>query len=209
MTGVLLVDDHPLFRAALTTAVRRIGAAGTVLEAAGLREAIALLRARADISVVLLDLRMPDCQGFSGLLELRAAFPDARIVVVSASEDPETVRRALAFGAVGFIPKSAPLDVMMGALEAVMAGGVWTPPGYAPEPDDEAVQRFASLTPAQLRILVSMRKGLLNKQIAFDMGISEATVKSHITLIFRKLGVMNRTQAVVAAEPMLLDLDAA
>lgn len=209
MTGVLLVDDHPLFRAALITAVRRVQADARVLEAQSLREATARLRADPAISLVLLDLRMPDCQGFSGLLALRGEFPDHRIVVVSAAEDADTVRRALAFGAAGFIPKSAPLDTLMEALRAVLSGGVWTPPGFHAEADDEAVQRFGSLTPAQLRILMSMRKGLLNKQIAYDMGISEATVKSHVTMIFRKLGVTNRTQAVVAAEPLLLDLDAA
>jgi DNA-binding NarL/FixJ family response regulator len=209
MTGVLLVDDHPLFRSALITAVRRVQGDARVVEAQSLKDATARLRSDPLVSLVLLDLRMPDCQGFSGLLALRGEFPDRRIVVVSAAEDAETVRRALAFGAAGFIPKSAPLDVLMEALSTVLDGGVWTPPGFGPEADDEAVRRFGSLTPAQLRILMSMRKGLLNKQIAYDMGISEATVKSHVTMIFRKLGVTNRTQAVVAAEPLLLDLDAA
>jgi len=209
MTGVLLVDDHPLFRSALITAVRRVKGDARVVEAQSLKEATAKLKSDPLISLVLLDLRMPDCQGFSGLLALRAEFPDRRIVVVSAAEDADTVRRALAFGAAGFIPKSAPLDTLMEALSSVLGGGVWTPPGFHAEAGDETVQRFGSLTPAQLRILMSMRKGLLNKQIAYDMGISEATVKSHVTMIFRKLGVTNRTQAVVAAEPLLLDLDAA
>lgn len=215
MTGVLLVDDHPLFRTALSTAVRRVRPDARIVEAPTLADAAARLRDDPGISLVLLDLRMPDCEGFTGLLTLRAEHPAVPVVVVSASEDGETVRRALSFGASGFIPKSASLETMSEALETVLTGEVWAPPVCTPDNDhgtserDGASERIASLTPAQLRILVGLRRGRLNKQIAYEMGVSEATVKAHMTAIFRKLGVLNRTQAVIAAEALLLDSDAA
>ncbi|WP_374469409.1 response regulator [Phenylobacterium sp.] len=209
MTGVLLADDHPLFRTALSTAVRRVRSDARILEASTLSGALDRLRETPAVDLVLLDLRMPDCDGFTGLLTLRAEFPAAPVVVVSASEDDETVRRALAFGASGFIPKSASLETMVEALETVLAGDAWAPAVPDPERDDAAAERIASLTPAQLRILVGLRRGRLNKQIAYEIGVTEATVKAHMTAIFRKLGVLNRTQAVIAAEALMLDSDAA
>lgn len=196
MSRVLIADDHPLVRAALQAAVRRTRPDVACLHAESLTVARRILEREPDIALVLLDLRMADCDGFVGLLTLRAEHPATPVVVVSASEDARTVERALSFGAAGFIPKSASLATMTRALEAVLAGEVWNSAAELPPPDD---RRLGSLTPAQLRILVELSKGRLNKQIAYDMGVSEATVKAHVTAIFRKLGVQNRTQAVILA----------
>ena len=205
MTRVLLADDHPLFRTALTTAVRRVRPDAAIAEADTLAAALSALKADPHVSLVLLDLKMPDCEGFAGLLTLRAEHPAAPVVVVSASEDADTVRKALAFGASGFVPKSTPLEVMVEALAAVLDGDLWAPEVEDPPVGQTMEARIASLTPAQLRILVGLQKGRLNKQIAYDMGVTEATVKAHMTAIFRKLGVQNRTQAVIAAQTLALD----
>jgi len=208
MARVLLADDHPLFRAALMAAVRRAAPEAEALEAASLAAALAALDSPdADVSLVLLDLKMADCEGFAGLLALRSRHPATAVAVVSGSEDVETMRKALAFGAAGFIPKSAGLEEMSEALRAILAGDGWAPACAADlafEGGDDMPARIASLTPAQLRILIGLQKGRLNKQIAFEMGVTEATVKAHMTAIFRKLGVLNRTQAVIAAQAMEL-----
>lgn len=209
MTRVLIADDHPLFRAALTTAVRRARPDARLEEAQTLAELMDQLRADPYVSLTLLDLRMPDCEGFAGLLTLRAEFPAVPVAVVSATEDAEAVRKALAFGAAGYVPKSTSLDTMAEALSALLDGEEWAPALDAPAPADDIAARIASLTPSQLRILVGLQKGRLNKQIAYDMGVSEATVKAHMTAIFRKLGVLNRTQAVIAAQALSLEPDAA
>ncbi|MGV9009926.1 response regulator [Brevundimonas sp.] len=205
MDRVVVADDHPLFRAAVASAVARALPGAQIDECdslAGARQALA-----SPTDLVLLDLKLSDCDGFAGLVALRSEFPATPVVVVSASEDVATVRRALAFGASGFIPKSASLAQMVDALVAVLAGDV-----AAPALPDEATigeleKRIASLTPSQLRILTGLQRGRLNKQIAFDLGVTEATIKAHLTGVFRKLGVQNRTQAVIAART--LDLDTA
>lgn len=214
MPRVLLADDHPLFRAALTAAVRRVWPEAEVIEAQGLGAALQALAADVSgVSLLLLDLKMPDCDGFSGLLSLRQSYPAVPVVVVSGSEDAETIKKALAFGAAGFIPKSASLEEMGEALSAILSGDAWAPSCMAnlimDAPDQDMTARLASLTPAQLRILIGLQRGLLNKQIAFEMGVTEATVKAHMTAIFRKLGVLNRTQAVIAAQALSLESESA
>ncbi len=200
MDRIVIADDHPLFRAALAQAVARAMPQAEIEQCSSLATAEAALD-RAPASLVLLDLKMTDSDGFAGLLALREAYPATPLVVVSASEEPETIRRALALGAAGFIPKSADLEAMAQALDAILDGETWAPPcGAADAPGAEQ----ARLTPAQVKILVGLQKGRLNKQIAFDMGVTEATVKAHMTAIFRKLGVQNRTQAVLAAKSMAL-----
>lgn len=207
MNRIVVADDHPLFRAALATAIRRVEPDALILERdtlAGAREA---LTTAGVIDLLLLDLKMPDCEGFAGLVGIRADFPATPVAVVSASEESGTVRRALAFGAAGFIPKSASLEDMGAALLAILAGDGWAP-ALAEEtaPESQPIEgRIASLTPSQVRILMGLKKGLLNKQIAFELGVTEATIKAHMTGIFRKLGVMNRTQAVLAARSLSLD----
>jgi len=201
---VLIADDHPLFRNALTMALR------TCLEDVGIVEAENLARARdclaqhSDIDLVLLDLHMPGSGGLAGLAGMRCEYPDVAVVVVSANEDPAVIRRALDHGAAGFIPKSAGLDQLTEALNAVLDCRSWVPPhlrssvASLPDADRELAQRFASLTPQQFRVLEMVAEGRLNKQIADRLGIQERTVKAHMSEIFARLGVRNRTQAGVA-----------
>ncbi|MBU1385990.1 MAG: response regulator transcription factor [Alphaproteobacteria bacterium] len=206
MDRIIVADDHPLFRAALGSALAR-AAPGAVVEEtpslAGAREALA----RGPVDLLLLDLRLSDSEGFAGLAGVRSDYPTVPVVVVSASEDAATIARALAFGAAGFIPKSATLAQMIEALEAIRAGDNWAPTtadaATADAPEAEPMEaRIASLTPSQLRILIGLQEGRLNKQIAFDLGVTEATIKAHLTGVFRKLGVQNRTQAVIAARAL-------
>ncbi|WP_260583528.1 response regulator transcription factor [Sphingopyxis sp. PET50] len=199
MQRILIADDHPLFRSALVGAVHRVVPAAKINECASLTEAFDELSI-SDADLILLDLRLPDADGFDGLLKLRTRHPAIPVVVVSASEDAETIRHSLLLGASGFIPKSAELGLMATALQSVLSGEIWYPERQAPP--DETSKGGANLTPMQMRILAAMQDGRLNKQIAYDLGVSEATVKGHITEIFRKMGVANRTQAVLASRQM-------
>lgn len=204
MDRIVIADDHPLFRAALRQALSRTLPDPAIQECATLAEAKGVLD-KGPADLLLLDLKMPDCDGFAGLIAIRGMFPTLPVCVVSASEDAVTVRRALAFGAAGFIPKSATLEQMTEALTAVLAGDPWSPHGVDPDQaqaDAAMENRIASLTPSQLKILVGLQQGRLNKQIAFDLGVTEATIKAHLTGVFRKLGVQNRTQAVIAAQAL-------
>ncbi|MFZ5609084.1 MAG: response regulator transcription factor [Pseudomonadota bacterium] len=208
--SIVIADDHPLVRSALKEAVRRVAPEAEIVEAQSVNEARQVL-ADKGARLLLLDLHMSDSDGFAGLVAFRQDFPALPVIVVSAHEELETVNRAMAFGASGYVPKSLAMPRIAEAINAVLAGDIWTPlagaqPEYAP-PDGavlEDVDRLASLTPAQLRVLVGLSLGRLNKQIAYDMGISEATVKAHVTAVFRKLGVINRTQAVLAAKALQL-----
>lgn len=205
MDRIIVADDHPLFRAALGSALAR-AAPGAVVEEtpslAGAREALA----RGPVDLLLLDLRLSDSEGFGGLTGVRGDYPAVPVVVVSASEDAATVARALAFGAAGFIPKSATLDEMVEALMAIRAGEVWAPTEAEATEPGAMEARIASLTPSQLKILIGLQEGRLNKQIAFDLGVTEATIKAHLTGVFRKLGVQNRTQAVIAARALAVEV---
>lgn len=197
---ILVVDDHPLFRDALRQAIGpRVGA--EVREAQDIETARAALDT-AEIDLVLLDLNLPGVQGLSGLTGLRTSYPDAPIVIVSASEEPALVRRCLKLGASGYVPKSLPAEDIAGAVAAILAGDVWSPPGIALDVDDaedETLARLATLTPQQARVLAMLTEGLLNKQIAYHLSVSEATVKAHVSAILQKLGVDSRTQAVIVA----------
>ena len=201
---LVVIDDHPLFRGALKQA---LGGGGndtiTVLEAGTMEEATAHLVADPAIDLVLLDLTMPGARGLSGLLHLRAQYPEIPVVVVSASEDHRTIRRAIALGASGYVPKSQPTENIRMAVRAVLAGEVWTPPDLdlSAEDDPETsslIKRLAALTPQQVKVLTMLGEGLLNKQIAFRLSVSEATIKAHVSAILQKLGVDSRTQAVIA-----------
>ncbi|MEM1196013.1 MAG: response regulator transcription factor [Pseudomonadota bacterium] len=198
---VIIADDHPLFRTALSHAVAKVWDGADLVEASSAAEARRELEQGAE--ALLLDLHMEDSSGLSVLMDLRQDFPALPIVIVSASEEPRVYAAAKQLGAAGFIPKSAGLDDMRASLVAVREGDRAFPIGEAGDDDDLA--RIASLTPAQRRILGSVRLGLLNKQIAYEQDISEATVKAHITAIFRKLGVSNRTQAVLLAAKLDVD----
>ncbi len=175
-----------------------------IREASGLDELNVLLAEERDVDLLLLDLAMPGAQGFSGLIYLRAQFPDVPIVIVSASEEPVVIRRAVEFGASGFIPKSLDTDGIGNAIRTVLSGDIWAPPDIDLEAGDDRelvdlVRRIGRLTPQQMRVLMMLSEGLLNKQIAYELTVSEATVKAHVSAILQKLGVDSRTQAVIAA----------
>ena len=200
----MIADDHPLFRGALREAVTGVFDRAEVAEAGTFEEVSELLERGGDIDLILLDLRMPGVRGFSGLMYLRAQYPSLPIVVVSASDDPAVIRRCIDFGASGFIPKTLGIEALRQAIARVLQGEVWTPPDVdlTRQSDGEItamIARLSTLTPQQVRVLMMLSAGLLNKQIAYELGVSEATVKAHVSAILQKLGVESRTQAVIAA----------
>jgi DNA-binding NarL/FixJ family response regulator len=202
--SVVIADDHPLFRGALRLAVDGMFKDCAISEAASLDDAVATLERNPETDLVLLDLKMPGMSGFSGLTHLRSKYPAVPVIVVSGSADQATIRRCLDFGASGFIPKTTDVDSIRRAIRTVLDGGSWTPPDFDPAaPVDketaDIVRRLSSLTPQQMRVLMMLSEGLLNKQIAYELSVSEATVKAHVSAILTKLGVESRTQAVIAA----------
>jgi DNA-binding NarL/FixJ family response regulator len=201
---LLIADDHPLFRGALREAVNGLFDRAQIAEAGTFEEVTELLERGGDIDLILLDLRMPGVRGFSGLMYLRAQYPSLPIVVVSANDDPAVIRRCMEFGASGFIPKTLGVEALRQAVAQVLRGEVWTPPDVDLQRDTDAesaavIARLATLTPQQVRVLMMLSGGLLNKQIAYELSVSEATVKAHVSAILQKLGVESRTQAVIAA----------
>ena len=201
---LVIADDHPLFRGALREAVAGLVERAEIAEAGTFEEVPKLLDKGGEVDLVLLDLTMPGVRGFSGLMLLRAQYPSVPVVVVSANDDPAVIRRCMDFGASGFIPKTLGIEEMRKAVMAVLKGEVWTPPDVdlTREVDAEAaglMARLATLTPQQVRVLMMLSEGLLNKQIAYELDVSEATIKAHVSAILTKLGVESRTQAVIAA----------
>jgi DNA-binding NarL/FixJ family response regulator len=201
---LVIADDHPLFRGAMREAVSGLFARVDIAEAGSFEEMAKLLDEGGEVDLILLDLAMPGVRGFSGLMFLRAQYPSIPVVVVSANDDPVVIRRCMGFGVSGFIPKTLGIDEMRGAIVRVLKGDVWTPADVDLETaaDTEAgaiMARLASLTPQQVRVLMMLSEGLLNKQIAYELSVSEATVKAHVSAILQKLGVESRTQAVIAA----------
>ena len=203
-TRLVIADDHPLFRDALRQAVGSVVASARIDEAGSFEELTALLDQDSDVDLVLLDLTMPGISGFSGLIYLRAQFPAIPVVIVSASDDGGTIRQSLDFGASGFIPKRFGVDTLRDAIMKVLDGDVWVPAdtdlSSATDPELARLRdRLVTLTPQQVRVLMMLSEGLLNKQIAYELGVSEATIKAHVSAILQKLGVESRTQAVIAA----------
>jgi DNA-binding NarL/FixJ family response regulator len=201
---LVIADDHPLFRGALRQVIIGLFVNADIVEAGSFDEVSRLIDRFGDIDLVLLDLTMPGARGLSGLLYLRAQYPSVPVVVVSASDDPTVIRRCTEFGASGFIPKTLGVDKILAAIAQVLSGEVWIPPEIAVECDADAetahlVSRLATLTPQQVRVLMRLSEGLPNKQIATALGVSAATVKTHVSAILQKLGVESRTQAVIAA----------
>lgn len=200
---IIIVDDHPLFRAALRQTLAGGDPSIVVEEAGDLAGVNAALEADRDCDLVLLDLNMPGVRGFSGLLLLRAQYPDVPVMIISAVEDGSIVRRALELGAAGYLHKSVGPPEIRRAIETVLAGEVFVPEGAELAGEDDAqaalMQRLATLTPQQVRVLMMLSDGLMNKQIAYELAISEATVKAHVSAILQKLDVDSRTQAVIAA----------
>ncbi len=199
----IIVDDHPLFRGALSQALRASFESAEIIEAGTLDELTDRLATAGETDLILLDLTMPGVQGVSGLLYLRAQHPEVPVVIVSASDDAATIRHCLDCGASGFIPKSQPVESIRDAIRKIIGGEVWLPPDIdlSTMPSGEStelVSRLATLTPQQVRVLMMLGEGLLNKQIAYKLGVSEATIKAHVSAILQKLGVDSRTQAVIA-----------
>jgi DNA-binding NarL/FixJ family response regulator len=212
MRTILIADDHPLFRDALRRAVMQVLPDAALREADSVQSLVELAGAHPHADLLLLDLNMPGAHGFSALAHVRASFPALPVVVVSAREEPALMRRAIGHGAAGFIPKSSDIATIGTALNAILDGETWLPPGTAGahstalDPEEEALaKRIAELTPQQYRVLSMVCTGLLNKQIAYELDVSEATIKAHMTAILRKLGAHSRTQAVLLAGRLTLE----
>jgi DNA-binding NarL/FixJ family response regulator len=214
MANVLVADDHPLVREALRSAISQVFPDSVTLEASSLDEAVAIIAGHPDLDLVLLDLNMPGTAGFAGLLVLRRTFPKLPVVVVSGLDDRRIIAEALGYGAAGFIPKSSPKTLLAEGIREAMEGNVFVPPAYREPladqpgratPDADLARRIATLTPQQLRVLKLVSEGKLNKQIAFELGIGETTVKAHVSAILHKLGVYSRTQAAIEARKLAFD----
>jgi DNA-binding NarL/FixJ family response regulator len=206
----LVVDDHPLFLEALRLSLSSAFPNSNVTEASSITEARKAIDEFGSFDLVLLDLSMPGTSGFDGLLEMRTIYPKLPVVICSALEDPRIIHEALSYGASGFISKSVRRAELAAAIEEVMSGNVYLPAGYTPPAasagtPSELAHRLASLTPQQLRVLMMLRQGMLNKQIAYELNVGETTVKAHVSEILRKLNVASRTQAVI--EVSKIDFD--
>ena len=210
MTTILVADDHPLFREALRGVVGRNIPGAELHEADNADGLYAMADAHPDADLLLLDLNMPGAQGFSALVHLRGLHPQLPVVMVSAREEPAVVRRALDHGAMGFIPKSSNAEALGAALRRVLDGDRFVPDiaGAAPQTtqdEHDIAARIRELTPQQFRVLQMLGSGKLNKQIGYELGVSEATIKAHMSAILRKLGASNRTQAVLMAGRLSVD----
>ncbi|MCY9872143.1 response regulator transcription factor [Vibrio barjaei] len=204
---IIIADDHPLFRNALFQSVHMAISGANLLEADSLDSLLGLLAKNDEPDLILLDLKMPGANGMSGLIHLRADYPDIPVVVISASEEPSIVSQAKTHGAFGFIPKSSDMRELINALNQVLGGEPYFPAELLIDSaeNNDLAEKLATLTPQQYKVLGMLSDGLLNKQIAYDLNVSEATIKAHMTAIFRKLGVKNRTQAVILLQQMESD----
>jgi len=200
----VVADDHPMVRDALAMALTGAFPGARILLAGSLAETQAALDEVAEADLVFLDLDMPGMLGMSGLAALRSVHPSVPVAIVSATTNPAAMRQAVAMGAAGFIPKLAAADRFVEAVQAILAGAIWLPEEAQDDSQDDRgldiAQRAAQLTPQQHRVLSLMAEGMANKLIAYEMQISEPTVKAHVTEILRKLGVSSRTQAVILAQ---------
>lgn len=205
----IVADDHPMVRDALALALRAAFPKAEVALAGTLDEASGAIAARPDVDLVILDLDMPGMQGLAGVSALRASYPSAPLVIVSATRNAAAMRQVVEMGAAGFIPKSAPMAEIIASVRAVMRGEIVLPPGASDgalsSTDADLATRAARMTPQQHRVFALMAEGKPNKIIAYDMQIGEATVKAHVTEILRKMGVHSRTQAIVLAQRLALD----
>lgn len=210
MATLLIADDHPLYRDAIRGALMSSFKQVTLLETADLGETIEMLQQNRQIDLLLLDLHMPGSGDLFGLIHIRKIFPDIPVAVVSGLEDPDIISKVMNVGAMGFVPKTASAQQISQAVATMLEGDLWLPESYATddvELDSEFTElavKVASLTPAQYKVLCYMRDGLLNKQIGYNLDIATATVKAHVTAIFKKLHINNRTQAVLIASHLQL-----
>ncbi len=200
---ILIVDDHPLFRQALVIAASNIDTNANILEAGTLDEALTAAGNAKNLKLVLLDLKIPGANGYSGVALIHAEVPNTPILVISGADAQKAAQEAKRFGAIGFIGKDNDLGKIEEAIGTALKDGKVDDTASAGDSElDAMAQKVASLTPMQLRVLLGVLNGRLNKQIAYDLGISEATVKAHLTAIFKKLDVGNRTQAALAAQAL-------
>lgn len=207
---IILADDHPLFRQALTLTLKSHFSDTEIFDAQTIPELEQHLQKENDADLLLLDLDIPGAQGFNSLITIRRTYPNLGVVIISGFEDKETIYKAMSFGAAGFIPKSTPVSDMVIAIKEVLNGKLWTPDGEftGQAKTSIAEDKIASLTAKQHEILLMFADGLLNKQIAYELGLSESTIKSHASTIFLKLGVRNRTQAVIVLNELQLSQSA-
>lgn len=211
MYKFLIADDHPLLRDALKGALAGCFNNVSFWESDSLESTVSVLRTTRNISIVILDLNMPGCDNFYGLLRIRELFPSLPVVVLSASDSPEIVSQVMEFGADGFIPKTTATPTIKDAILSILDGKKWLPMGLAAtltKVDKEIkdiAEKLKELTPKQFQVLRLLKDGLMNKQIAAKLNVTEATIKAHIGVIFKKLDVKNRTQIVLAVEKLKLD----
>lgn len=208
-TNILIADDHPLFRIALTQAINLAFEEARIWEAGSIDEVQKLLLNQGDqVDLLLLDLQMPGAHGFSGLIYLRGQHPEIPVVVVSGNDQDKVIAKAMNHGASGFIPKSTDLPDMAAAIKVILEGGVWIPPNYKiqqhniQEEEVSIAETVASLTPQQFRVFTLLSGGMLNKQIAYEMGVAEGTVKAHVTGILKKFGAFSRSHLIIAAQKL-------
>jgi len=204
---IIIADDHPMVCAALTQALRAAMPSGTILSVPSLSTLQAAIHEHTDLDLALLDLHMPGARGFSSLMLLRGERPELPVIVISSNDHPRTIARAQQFGAAGFLPKSAPLEEILAAIGTVMEGGTCFPPNAARRSPDDAqlAARLAQLTPQQMRVLMCMADGLLNKQIAHELHLAENTVKVHVVAVLHKLRCHSRTHAAVLVKALEAD----
>jgi DNA-binding NarL/FixJ family response regulator len=211
MTKFLVADDHPIMREALINALAPHFDSLTCVQSDSLDSTLHALQQYSDIDLVLLDLQMPGCELFYGVMRVTHDFPNVPIVIVSANNSPQIVAKTIGFGAKGFIPKATPTEQIVQAINTILAGGNWLPPAMSEQVNAISkeqlalAKKVAEITPKQFQVLRLVQDGLLNKQIASDLNITEATVKAHISAVFRKLEVNTRTQAVLAMEKLQLE----
>lgn len=210
MATLLIADDHPLYRDAVRGALINSFKQLELLEAADLNETVEMLHQNNHIDLLLLDLHMPGSGDLFGLIHIRKLFPDLPVAVISGLDDPDIISKVINLGAMGFVPKTTSAVQIAQAVTSMLEGDLWLPESYATddvELDNEFAElalKVASLTPAQYKVLCYMRDGLLNKQIGYNLDIATATVKAHVTAIFKKLHINNRTQAVLIASRLQL-----
>ncbi|MBU3022786.1 response regulator transcription factor [Aestuariibacter sp. A3R04] len=208
MTRILVADDHPLFREALSAALEPHFEDAEIIEADSLESTLVVLNENHHIDLLLLDLNMPGGEYFNGLISVKDVYPDLPVAVISANESIEVVAQVMGLGAQGFIPKSAPTSQIAQAIVTIKNGDTWVPEEMKAElenVDEEMallLKRFRELTPKQIQVLSYLRAGLMNKQIAHEMNVTEATIKAHISAILRKLEINTRTQAVLLMDKL-------
>jgi DNA-binding NarL/FixJ family response regulator len=211
MLKMLVADDHPLFREALQGAISTSFQDVTFVESDSLTSSLSALRKHRNVSIILLDLTMPGCDHFYGLLRLKQSFPDIPIAIISASETLDVISQSMEFGAQAFIPKTTATPELIKALEHTLAGNKWLPEGVEEQLGSvdsntvEVAHQVRVLTPKQFQVLKHVKQGMMNKEIAETLCVTEATVKAHIGTLFKRLNVRSRAQIIVAVEKLQLE----